>query len=104
MLLDCVKPACTRTFTRENQRTYLKISREVKDFLLSDKSREFFIFLFFFFVAGGFWLLQTLNNDYEADFSIPVRLKGVRFHEAQAHPGEGRAARTTPGERDLEKR
>ena len=24
-----------------------------------------------------FWLLQTLNNDYEADFSIPVRLKGV---------------------------
>ena len=27
--------------------------------------------------AGGFWLLQTLNNDYEADFSIPVRLKGV---------------------------
>lgn len=33
--------------------------------------------MFFFFVAGGFWLLQTLNNDYEADFSIPVRLKGV---------------------------
>ena len=63
-------------FERRNiQRTYLKISREVKDFLLSDKSREFFIFLFFFFVAGGFWLLQTLNNDYEADFSIPVRLK-----------------------------
>ena len=28
-------------------------------------------------MAGGFWLLQTLNNDYEADFSIPVRLKGV---------------------------
>lgn len=57
-------------FERRNiQRTYLKISREVKDFLLSDKSREFFIFLFFFFVAGGFWLLQTLNNDYEADFS-----------------------------------
>ena len=65
-------------FVRRNiLRTYLKISREVKDFLLSDKSREFFIFLFFFFVAGGFWLLQTLNNDYEADFSIPVRLKGV---------------------------
>lgn len=63
-------------FERRNiQRTYLKISREVKDFLLSDKSREFFIFCFF--VAGGFWLLQTLNNDYEADFSIPVRLKGV---------------------------
>ena len=68
-------------FERRNiQRTYLKISREVKDFLLSDKSREFFIFLFFFFVAGGFWLLQTLNNDYEADFSIPVRLKGCLLY------------------------
>lgn len=65
-------------FERRNIRhTYLRISRQVKDFLLSDKSREFFIFLFFFFVAGGFWLLQTLNNDYETSFSIPIRLKGV---------------------------
>ncbi len=49
----------------------------MRDFLLSDKSREFFVFLFFFFIASGFWLLQTLNNDYEAEFSIPVKLKGV---------------------------
>jgi len=49
----------------------------MKDFLLSEKSREFFIFLFFFLVAGGFWLLQTLNNDYEAEFAIPVRLRKV---------------------------
>ena len=27
--------------------------------------------------AGGFWLLQTLNSDYEAEFSIPVRMKDV---------------------------
>lgn len=45
--------------------------------MLSDKSREFLIFLFFFIIAGGFWLLQTLNNDYEAEFSIPVRLRSV---------------------------
>lgn len=49
----------------------------MKDFLLSNNSREFFVFLFFCFVAGGFWLLQTLNNDYETEFSVPVRLKGV---------------------------
>ena len=54
-----------------------KIARQVKDYLLSEKSREFFIFLFFFFVASGFWLLQTLDDDYEADFSIPVRLRGI---------------------------
>ena len=47
------------------------------DFLLSDKSREFFLFMFFFCVAGGFWLLQTLNNDYETEFTLPLRLKGV---------------------------
>ncbi len=65
-------------FERRNiRRIYLNITRKTKDFLLSAKSREFFVFLFFFFIAGGFWLLQTLNNDYEAEFSIPVRLRGV---------------------------
>lgn len=65
-------------FERRNIRKALfKTKKDIKDFLLSEKSREFFIFLFFFFMAAGFWLLQTLNNDYETDFSIPVRLKGV---------------------------
>lgn len=62
---------------RNIKRIYLKTARQIKDFLLSKKSREFLIFLFFFFIASGFWLLQTLNNDYETEFSIPVRLKGV---------------------------
>lgn len=67
-------------FERRNIKyIYLKLSRKIKDFLLSDKSREFLIF-YFSFIAGGFWLLQTLNNDYEAEFSIPVRLKGVPNH------------------------
>ena len=62
---------------RKIRYTYLKLSKKIKDFLLSDKSREFLIFLFFFLIAGGFWLLQTLNNDYEAEFSIPVRVKDL---------------------------
>lgn len=65
-------------FERRNiKRIYFDITRKVKNFLLSDKSREFFVFLFFFVIAGGFWLLQTLNNDYETEFSVPVRLRGV---------------------------
>lgn len=65
-------------FERRNIKyIYLKLSKKIRDFLLSDKSREFLIFLFFFLIAGGFWLLQTLNSDYEAEFSIPVRLKGM---------------------------
>lgn len=62
---------------RSVKHSYLQIAGRVKDFLLSENSREFFIFLFFFVVAGGFWLLQTLNNDYETEFTIPVKLKGV---------------------------
>lgn len=46
---------------------------------------------------------ELSDREYEG-FVESVRLKGERFHEAQAHPGEGRAARVTPGERDLEKR
>ena len=62
---------------RDIKSIYLELSEKIKNFLLSDKSREFLIFLFFFFIAGGFWLLKTLYSDYEAEFSIPVRLKGV---------------------------
>lgn len=62
---------------RDVKYIYLRISKKMKDFLLSEKSREFLVFLFFLFIAGGFWLIQTLNNDYEAEFTIPVRLRGV---------------------------
>lgn len=62
---------------RKIEYTYLKQVKRIKGFLLSDKSREFLIFLFFFLIAGGFWLLQTLNNEYEAEFSIPIRVKNV---------------------------
>lgn len=56
---------------------YSALSKKAKNFLLSKQSREFFVFLFFFFIASVFWLIQTLNDDYEAEFSIPVRLKDV---------------------------
>lgn len=62
---------------REINNTLKSIYNKVKDFLESTKSREFLIFLFFFVVAGSFWLLQTLNDDYETEFSIPVRLRNV---------------------------
>ena len=62
---------------RNIKRLFLKTKKQTKDFLLSAKSREFFEFLCFFFIPAGFWLLQTLNNDYETEFSIPVRLRNV---------------------------
>lgn len=62
---------------RNIKRLYIRTKIRMKNFLLSDKSREFFVFLVFFFIAAAFWLLQTLNNDYETEFTVPVRLKNV---------------------------
>lgn len=56
---------------------YSRLSKRIKNFLLSKQSREFFVFLLFFFIAGAFWLLQTLNDDYEAELTVPIRLKGI---------------------------
>jgi hypothetical protein len=39
-----------------------------------------------------------------ATFVEEIRLKGNRFNEAKSHPGEGRATRSVPGERDIESR
>lgn len=63
--------------SRELKRAYLSLLRKVRLFLLSDQCKEIFIFLFFFMVAAAFWLLQTLDSEYEADFSIPVKLRDV---------------------------
>ncbi len=51
--------------------------KRIRNFLLSTKNREFLIFLFFFFIASIFWLIQTLNEEYEAEFSTPIRVKNV---------------------------
>jgi len=39
-----------------------------------------------------------------AQFAEQIRLKGNRFNEAKAHPGEGRSSREVPGEREIENR
>ena len=56
---------------------YLRTLEKIRSFLLSRNSREFLIFLFFVFVSFCFWLLQILNDDYETEFSIPLRMKNV---------------------------
>ena len=46
-------------------------------FLFSWVNREFFIFLFFLAVAGIFWLLTTLNENFEQEVKIPVKFVHV---------------------------
>ena len=56
---------------------YLISVRKTKNFLLKSQSREFLVFLFFLVIASGFWLLQTLDNEYESELTFPVKLRGV---------------------------
>jgi hypothetical protein len=49
-------------------------------------------------------IADALSDDEYEQFVRFIRLKGERYLEAKAHPGEGRADRQTPGERTLEGR
>lgn len=78
-------------FDKRNIRIYyLKTLERIRSFLLSRNSREFLVFLFFVFVSFSFWLLQVLNDDYETEFSVPLRLKNV--------PGDVVLTSELPGE------
>ena len=54
-----------------------RIVRAVKAFLLSKRSREALVFLFFFVISAGFWLMLTLNNTYELEVDFPLELENV---------------------------
>lgn len=56
---------------------YLKIYRRIRNFLFSENSRKILVFLFFFLISSGFWLLQTLKNNFEAELVIPVKLRNI---------------------------
>lgn len=49
----------------------------VKDFLSFTLDKEFLVFLVFVMVSAGFWLLDTLNEDFENEISIPVEYINV---------------------------
>ena len=54
-----------------------QIFRGVRNFLFSSVNKEFLIFLFFLVLSSIFWLMMTLNETYEQDVCIPVRLVNV---------------------------
>lgn len=51
--------------------------RPIRDFLFGTVNKEFMIFLFFLLLSGAFWLILTLNESYEREVRIPVKLVGV---------------------------
>lgn len=53
------------------------IGNTVRRFLFSSANREFLIFLFFLALSSAFWLMMTLNETYEREFEVPVRVANV---------------------------
>lgn len=56
---------------------FRRFADSVKAFFLRKASREALVFVVFLLVSAGFWLLQTMNETYETEFSIPLRLTNI---------------------------
>ena len=53
------------------------IFRAIRIFLFSNLNKQFLIFTFFLMLSGVFWLIMTLNETYEKEIKIPVRVNNV---------------------------
>jgi hypothetical protein len=49
----------------------------IRNFLFSRTNREFLLFLFFLGLSSIFWLMLTLNEVYEREVKVPVRISDV---------------------------
>lgn len=58
-------------------RSLKKIYQIVRSSLFSWMNKEFLIFVFFLVLSGIFWLMMTLNETYEKELPIAVRLSGI---------------------------
>lgn len=50
---------------------------KINAFLRRQRWKEALIFFFFVLLSLGFWLLQSLQQEYEIEISIPVRYKNI---------------------------
>lgn len=51
--------------------------RIVRDFFFSNANKQLLIFMSFLALAGVFWLMTTLNETYEKELRIPVRITQI---------------------------
>ncbi len=57
--------------------SFLKNISKIRNFSFKISYKEFLIFLFFLFLSSIFWLENSLNEIYETDMVVPVKLTGV---------------------------
>ncbi|MDR0429847.1 MAG: YbbR-like domain-containing protein [Tannerellaceae bacterium] len=59
------------------QQSFKSLQRKIKVFLHSYQWKEVLIFLLFIFLSFGFWVLQSLQEEYEIQVSVPVRYRNI---------------------------
>ena len=52
----------------------------LKKFLLRLSNRNFLVFMFFLALSASFWVFLALNDEYEKDFAVALRLNSVPDH------------------------
>ncbi|MGL4293107.1 MAG: CdaR family protein [Bacteroidales bacterium] len=57
--------------------TFRYLYKKVKNFLSKAQSKELLTFLFFLCLSFLFWILQSMNEESEAVYRIPVRYRNV---------------------------
>ena len=58
-------------------RKYTTHIKDLGNFLLKYFNREFLIFVFFLFLSSMFWLVLTLNQNYDKEIHIPIKIVNV---------------------------
>ena len=62
---------------QNNKSALATILLSIGAFFRRQQWKEIFIFIFFLLLSFGFWLLQTLQQDYERRIELPLRYKNV---------------------------
>lgn len=45
--------------------------------MFSNLNKQFLTFVFFLFISASFWFIMTLNESYEQEIEVPVRVTGI---------------------------
>lgn len=61
----------------QTKQTFKSALTKIKAFLHRQRWREALIFLFFILLSLGFWLLQSLQQEYEITLTIPVKYRNI---------------------------
>lgn len=54
-----------------------RVFQSIKEFLFSNMNKQFLVFLFFLLLSGIFWLFMTLNETFEKELKVPVRVTNI---------------------------